>query len=140
VNGKAVFWDAGALVPLMIKEERSSEAQLAWRSASGHHAWEWALVEVDAALIRRQAGPDIWQEWQQIQKRLCLYSVPGGDLRALRTMNRGIGLRAADAGHLFLFHTLWQSIPELKLITFDQEMALAAKRLGLRIHEASAFK
>lgn len=51
--------------------------------------------------------------------------------------NRAIGLRAADAGHLFVFDRLFSEIPQLVLLTLDTEMAVAARNLSLPLHPAS---
>lgn len=136
VSASALFWDTSALLPLMVKESFSPVVRKIWAEHDSFHAWDWVLVEVDAALIRRKAGHEIWQDWRNVQKRLCLYSLENKDIQTLRTLNRGIGLRAADAGHLFLFHTLVHSISDMALLTFDREMATAAQRLGLRVHPA----
>lgn len=136
MSGSVLFWDASALVPLMVEEDRSSLAREIWSEASESHAWDWILVEVDAALIRRRADQDMWQDWRNVQAGLRLYALQSGDIRNLRLLNRSIGLRAADAGHLFLFHTLVQRYFDFELITFDREMAAAGRRLGLPLHPA----
>lgn len=52
-------------------------------------------------------------------------------MKPLREFNRGIGLRAADAGHLYAMEQCQAGIPQLQLITFDQEMRRAAIHRGL---------
>ena len=132
----ALFWDASAIVPLLIEEECSPVICKLWSDGLVPHAWEWAFVEVDAALTRRGANSAIWQDWRNIQLSFRLYSFPGDDLRSLRMMNRTLGLRAADAGHIFLFHSLVHEIQGLQLITFDKEMVTAAQQLSLPLHPA----
>jgi hypothetical protein len=53
---------------------------------------------------------------------------------ALRIMNRSLKLRAADAGHVFVFDRLVESIPDLTMVTFDQEMLQALDQLALPVH------
>jgi len=48
-----------------------------------------------------------------------------------------LGLRAADAAHLFLFDRLVIRLPELRLLTFDKEMAQAAHSLALPLDDGS---
>lgn len=55
----------------------------------------------------------------------------------LCAFNRALGLRAADAGHLFVFDRLFSELPDLELLTLDAEMAAAARRIGLPLHPAS---
>jgi len=45
-------------------------------------------------------------------------------------------LRAADAGHLFVFDRLFTEFPSLVLLTLDKELALAARNIGLPLHQA----
>lgn len=136
MSGALLFWDASALVPLLLEEANSRLVRELWSNTREAHAWDWVLVEVDAALIRRKAGSLIWQDWKKIQLELRMYSIQNEDLRNLRTLNRGMGLRAADAGHLFLYYSLVQRFFELELITFDREMIEAASRLRLPLHPA----
>lgn len=124
------------MVPLLLEEERSAVVQDIWSTSAEAHAWEWVLVEVEAALVRRKANTDIWQDWRSIQTDLRLYSLPSEDLRNLRFFNRSLGLRAADVGHLFLYQNLVQRHFDIGLVTFDREMILAANRLGLPLHPA----
>ncbi|MCC5847286.1 MAG: type II toxin-antitoxin system VapC family toxin [Verrucomicrobia bacterium] len=126
-----LFWDASALVPLMVEEGRSMEARDLWTQTTEAYAWEWVLVEVEASLIRRKACQETWQDWRQLLKKLRLFSLQTEDLGKLRFLNRGMGLRAADAGHLFMFHGLVHSFFNLELLSFDHEMVTAAQQLGL---------
>jgi hypothetical protein len=43
------------------------------------------------------------------------------DLFALRQFNRPLGLRAADAGHLFVYSRAHAANPKLEVVTFDHE-------------------
>ena len=59
---------------------------------------------------------------------------PAGDwMEALKTFNRGAGLRAADAGHLFVMERCAAGMENLVLVTFDSEMTKAAQRRGLAL-------
>ncbi|MCC5841809.1 MAG: type II toxin-antitoxin system VapC family toxin [Opitutales bacterium] len=136
MNSPGLFWDACALVPLLIKEVHSEEVQKVWRETGDAYAWEWVLVEVEACLIRRKASPEIWRDWRKMQRKLRLFALQPEDTGSLRLMNRSLGLRAADAGHLFIFNSLIHVFQDLQLISFDQEMVQAAQRLGLPIHSA----
>jgi hypothetical protein len=49
---------------------------------------------------------------------------------SLRVFNRSLGLRAADAGHLYVFDQALRALPDLRLFTFDREMREAAQRLS----------
>lgn len=59
-------------------------------------------------------------------------------LDTLCAFNRAIGLRASDAGHLFVFDLLFCEITDLVLLTLGREMAGAAEKPGLPLHPASS--
>jgi hypothetical protein len=52
----------------------------------------------------------------------------------LRAFNRPLKLRAADAGHLFVFDRALTALPGIELVTFDQELVQAAATLGVPCH------
>lgn len=56
-----------------------------------------------------------------------------GWLEHLRSFNRGVGLRAADAGHLYLMEQCLRGVPDLRLVTFDIEMRRAAAWRGIAL-------
>lgn len=133
-----MFWDTSALVPLLLPEAASSKACEVWAQCDQIWAWNWALVEVDAALLRRQADEAAWSTWREMEFRLTWLRLDADDMAILRSMNRGLGLRAADAGHVFAFERLSAQMPEIEMVTFDSEMAEAVRRLRLHLHAACA--
>jgi predicted nucleic acid-binding protein len=136
VNKLSLFWDASAVVPLLISEANSSLAGSIWKEGREIWAWNWLQVEVDAALIRRRADASIWRTWREMESRFDWSLLDQTDVSRLRSMNRGLGLRAADAGHVFVFERLCAEFPELHLVSFDQEMVAAARSLGFAVHPA----
>lgn len=131
------FWDASAVVPLLIPEAASSLARGIWNDADESWAWDWLRVEVDAALIRRKADAGAWGVWRSVESQLNWIQLPPSEHHTLRSMNRSLELRAADAGHVYLLEKLASVYPELCLVSFDREMVEAAGRLGLGVHEGS---
>jgi hypothetical protein len=55
----------------------------------------------------------------------------------LGAFNRALKLRAADAGHLFVFDRALTAVPGIVLVTFDPEIEQAAALLGLPCHRTS---
>ena len=55
------------------------------------------------------------------------------NLEGLCAFNQAIGLRAADAGHLYVFDRALAAIPTLQLLCFDREVFKAAKTLKLPV-------
>jgi hypothetical protein len=89
---------------------------------------------VDAALTRRRAGPSVWRNWRELESRLNWIALETEDYPSVRLMNRELGLRAADAGYVFLFERLSAHLDGLAMATFDREMAEAVQSLGLQVH------
>ncbi len=132
-----IFFDTSAVVPLLLNETRSKAALRCWAECEQAWAWNWLLIETEAALVRQGADPTAWAAWRQISNGFTLCELNASRLSELRAMNRTMGLRAADAAHLFLFDRLACRIPGLALLTFDKEMAQAAEALALPLHPMS---
>jgi len=125
-----VFFDTSAVVPLLIEEPGSPAALAIWAQAERAWAWQWLRVETEAALVRRKALPVAWANWRELALHIAFLDI-SEDLRALCDFNRALGLRAADAGHLFVCERLAQTIPALRLASLDQEQRSAATLCGL---------
>jgi predicted nucleic acid-binding protein len=134
-----VFLDTSAVVPLVLNEPTSSVMHRYWTEFSQRWAWDWIVIEAEAALIRQKADPLAWRQWGKITQSLTLIELDSGDRNALRAFNRSIGLRAADAGHLFLFERLSRQLDGLQLLTFDRQMIDAACALRMDLHVATDF-
>jgi len=130
---KKGFFDTSAILPLVLPEEHSQSMRGAWPTFSERWAWSWILVEGEAALTRQKADVAAWQEWNRIARSLTLVELDPKDHASLRAFNRSLGLRAADAGHLFLCDRLQRVLDDLHLVTFDREMNHAAKRCSMAI-------
>lgn len=90
-------------------------------------------METEAALSRRTISPLICGEWRELQTSIQWLDT-GADIFPLICMfNRNLRLRAADAGHLFVFEKLIGVIPSIRLVTFDQEMKDAAVGLAMQV-------
>jgi predicted nucleic acid-binding protein len=132
-----IFFDTSAVVPLLLEEASTHVAQECWASCEEAWAWNWLTIETDAALVRQKADSTAWAAWRQISNEFTLCELDSPRLAELRAFNRSLGLRAADAAHLFLFDQLATRLPDLILLTFDKEMAQAAGRLTLPMHPRS---
>jgi len=135
-----VFFDTSAIVPLVLQEVYAADIRLHWPDFTERWAWSWILVEAEAALIRQKADATAWREWSRIARSLTLVELGQQDQHALRAFNRGIGLRAADAAHLFTFDRLSRQLDDLQLVTFDREMSQAALETGMALHPLSQKK
>jgi predicted nucleic acid-binding protein len=126
-----VFFDTSAVIPLVLAEKHSEAVRRVWLDITERWAWSWLVVEAEAALVRQRADADAWAEWPRVLRSLNLVELNPRDHGALLAFNRGLGLRAADAGHLFLFDRLSREVDGLQMLTFDREMSQAAKKLAM---------
>ena len=129
-----VFLDTSAVVPLVLSEAKTAAMHRLWPEFSQRWAWDWLVIEAEAAFIRQEASAEAWRQWHKVAESLNLVELPSEERSALRAFNRGIGLRAADAGHLFVFDQLSRHLDGIQLITFDREMLAAAKNLHMALH------
>lgn len=130
---KDLFFDTSAVVPLLLLEPGSVAAREAYQAGESCYAWSWMRVEVEAALVRRKADAVTWRNWRSIQRAFTWLGLPESALSEVCSFNRQCGLRAADAGHLFVFEKAVAALPELQLVTFDKEMVAAADALELEV-------
>lgn len=128
-----LFFDTSAVVPLLLVEPHSERAVAAWEQVERVFAWRWMEVGVEAALGRRQAPPEAWAQWRAVSGSVHWLEMESSLWGELRAFNRSLKLRAADAGHLFVFDRALGAVPELKLVSFDREMVDAAGELGLPV-------
>lgn len=130
------FFDTSAVIPLLLKEPNSDLALNAWEQTEVAWAWRWMQIEAEAALARRNALPSQWRQWRELVPNINWLEMDRSNwAQQLCNFNRALKLRAADAGHLFMSERLISSIPSLVLVTFDKEMATAAKSLSITLYE-----
>ncbi len=125
------FFDTSAIVPLLLEEPNSEVATGLWLQATERYAWQWLRVETEAALVRRKASLASWESWRGLETSVHWVEPEEGWMKNLRLFNRGLGLRAADAGHLFLMEQCVAHQPTLRLVTLDREMQMAAATRGI---------
>ncbi len=128
-----LFFDTSAIVPLLLVEPKSGAAGDAWAKAGRVWAWRWLEVETEAALGRRRAPPGAWAQWRALAAAMQWLDLDPAAWPQLRAFNRPLRLRAADAGHLFVFERVLGAVPEMEMVSFDREMASAARALGLPV-------
>ena len=132
-----LLWDASATLALIFEETFTADAAEAWEAAVESHAWRWMEVEAEAAVVRRRATDEQKQKLREVLAGFEWSSIPESEFPALCEFNRPLRLRSADAGHLFCCERLARAIPELTLVSFDDEMLAAARKLRLRIWKST---
>lgn len=128
-----LFWDTSAFVALLLEEVHTPAATCAWDESDSDLAWRWLRVETEAALIRRNAAPDQWKHMDELLVRVEMVDLSPVDLDPVCRANRQWRLRASDAGHLHCFRRAAYVMPDLQLVSFDEEMLAVARASGLQI-------
>lgn len=139
------YWDASAIVPLVIAEP-ASEATRGWlREDPELVTWAWTRVELASAVERRARQELLSRE----ERRACLDRFDElarswdevVDLHAVRARALSLlarhPLRAADAAQLGAALLVAEDDPSsVTFVCLDQDLALAADREGLRVLSA----
>lgn len=137
-----IYWDASAIVPLVIAE-RSSSLVRSWAVRdSGIVTWAWTRVEVAGAVERRTREKQITpakrrealarfaalsEQWDEVTDVIAVRT------RALQLLARH-PLRASDSAQLAAALLVAEAAPSgLAFACLDDRLAMAAEREGLRV-------
>jgi len=136
------YWDASAVVPLLIAEPTSATVRQWLAQDPGIVTWTWTRVELASAVERRSRQGVLTRE----QRRSCLDAFAGiaelwdeiVDLAAVRARAMALlsrhPLRAADAAQLGAALLVADGDPStLTFVCLDEPLARAAEREGLRV-------
>ncbi|MCY4285443.1 MAG: type II toxin-antitoxin system VapC family toxin [Thiotrichales bacterium] len=136
------YWDASALVPIVITEP-DSERVRTWLSEDHHIVtWAWSRTEIISAIERRARDGSL----SRPQRREALQrfdAFAGGwdevtELLAVRSRANALlarhPLRAADAGQLGAALLIQEQLAEvLTFVCLDHRLSTAAERESLRV-------
>jgi hypothetical protein len=136
------FWDASALVPLVVKEE-GTELCRGWLREDGEVLlWGLTRVELASAIERRarEGALDRTERRAALRRieRIAEDAHEVSDLTAVRSRALALlarhSLRAADATQLGAALLVADPDPSsLEMAVLDQRLASAAEREGLRV-------
>jgi hypothetical protein len=126
-----LYWDASALLSLVFQEPSSDSARQAYSISSLDVGWRWLAVEATSGAIRRRASSSQWACLEELLAGIQYVDLEAEEVPSLCRANRDWGLRAADAGHVYVFKKISAMIPDLELVCFDREMRVVVKRLHL---------
>jgi uncharacterized protein len=137
-----MYWDASALVPLVVAEESSSVVRTWVEQDSLIVTWAWTRVEIISALERRSRQGELTRE----ERRACLNRLDllAGtwdevtDLFSVRTRAIPLlarhALRAADAAQLAAALLIAEDNPSsLRFACLDERLADIAELEGLQL-------
>ncbi len=126
------YWDASAAIPVLFPEDNSDAARRHASSGGLHLFSSLAWAEIHAVIARSQLQGklvDAAREALTSGPWRWINVVP--DRKLIRALAARWQLRGADLWHLAAAKTLKADRPELTLLTFDRQLALAAKGEGL---------
>ena len=131
-----IYWDASAILSTLIKDAHSEEAQ-EWANKEGDHLLSsLAYAEVLAVLSRMKREGMM----ADLLVEAALQSLESGPWRRLNsgpewslmaTLSKKWPLRGADLWHLAAAKSVYEQLPELKLLTFDTRLKAAAHGEGI---------
>jgi len=119
---------------MVLSEPSEKISERIWNSGHAHIAWDWLRVEAESACVRRKARHLDWSNYRKLISEFTFVSLNPEEHEHLLMFNRSLGLRSADAGHLFLASLFFRDHFDSFLVTFDKEMIEAAQKLALPLH------
>jgi hypothetical protein len=135
---QAVYWDTSGVLSVLIADVHSAKATATARSGGTHLLSTLGYAEAFAVVSRLEregALPSVLAEsarevivngpW----RRLALQP----DWKAIEALAPRWPVRGADLWHLATAETLRRQLPELKVITFDARLMVAAQGIGLSV-------
>ena len=136
------FWDTSALVPLLLSERETVQAERWLREDAGVIVWTLTRVELLSALARRRRQEPAAARRLQAAKRELLVAwerwseVTATDLvrRHAERLVETHPLKAADALQIGAAIVAAEDDPtDLDFVTLDRQQAVAAEREGFRV-------
>lgn len=136
-DGQVVYWDASAVLSVLIADVHSATATATARSPATHLLSTLAYAETFAVVARleRDGLPSALADatrnlvidgpW----RRLALQP----DWKSVEALASRWPVRGADLWHLATAETLRRELPELQMITFDARLGLASQGIGLTL-------
>lgn len=136
------YWDASAIVPLLVRESRTNEARAALKEDSGIVTWWGTRIECTSAIARLERAASLTppQAAQAIETLRALAVgwneiLPAESVRetACRLL-RVHSLRAADAMQLAAATVMTAGrTADVGFLAFDDRLREAAGREGFRV-------
>mgnify|MGYP002636985796 CR=1 FL=1 len=133
---RAVYWDASALVSLLVQDSHTKAARRELRNGSHHLVSSLAMAEVLAVLAwTAREVPGSAEAVGEVQEEFLagpwawLSISPSRD--TCGNLADAHSLKGADLWHRAAAVDLREELPGLRLLTYDARLAAAAEREGL---------
>ena len=138
------YWDASALVPLIVSEPASGTVRSWLAEDSEIVTWAWTRVEITGAVERRtREGSLSRSQRREVLHRLSALANTWDEVTDILAVRSRAGsllarhpLRAANAGQLGAALVVHEQLAgPLRFVCLDHRLADAAEREGLAIVE-----
>ena len=136
------YWDASALAPLLVAEDRTDDARAWLRQEPGVVTWAWTRVELTSAVERRvREGVVTRRQRREVIDRLATFAEAWDEvsdilavrMRALSLLGRH-ALRAADAAQLGAAMLVREHVQSpFAFVCLDARLAAAAELEGFDV-------
>lgn len=132
----AIYWDSSAILSALFRDGHSEEAGRRARGSAVHFLSTLAWAEVHAVIARIERER-VLAKVLVAAAREALESGPwrrlnaAPDWKVVRDLSSKWPLRGADLWHLAVAKGLQSDVPELTILSFDAQLAAAAKGEGL---------
>jgi len=136
------YWDASALVPLIVSESGTDQTRSWLASDSEIVTWAWTRVEITSALERRTREGALSRDARRIVlDRLNTFADTWDEVAEILAVRSQAGLllarhplRAADAGQLGAALLVQEQLGGfLEFLSLDRRLSEAAELEGLRV-------
>ena len=133
----AIYWDSSAVLSALFSDRHSEEAWAQARGPGVHLLSSLAWAEVHAVIARAErdqllADVLVQAARESMRSGPWRFTNASPDWTTTRALSARWPLRGADLWHLATAKTLQADLPELRLVTFDTRLAVAAAGEGLR--------
>lgn len=136
------YWDASALVPLIVSESGTEQARSWLASDSEIVTWAWTRVEITSAVERRTREGELSREERRtVLDRLNTFADTWDEVAEVLAVRSQASLllarhplRAADAGQLGAALLVQKQLGGLlEFLSLDRRLSEAAELEGLRV-------
>ena len=136
--GGPIYWDASAVLSVLVADVHSTKASAAARSSGVHLLSTLASAEAFAIVARLEREGSLRTVLANDARDLIVNGpwrrlALQPDWKSIQSLSPRWPLRGANLWHLALADTLRRDLPELKVISFDARLSVASQGIGLQV-------
>lgn len=133
-----LYWDSSALLSALLQERHSEDAIARSRQTGLHILSSLTWAEVNAGLARMQRERFLANVLVDAAREALSFGpwwnvTTSPEWAKVRALSSKWPLRGADLWHLALAMSLREDLPGLRLLTYDEQLLVAARGEGLAV-------